>query len=62
MPIHWNYMPVLEGERSEMAHRAAARELIQAGHFRDQAQIVARYRIQLQCMRAEGKVHDRIVF
>jgi AraC-like DNA-binding protein len=41
MPIHWNYMPVLEGERSEMAHRTATTELFQAGHFHDQAQIVA---------------------
>jgi AraC-like DNA-binding protein len=41
MPIHWNYMPALEGQRSEMAHRTATRELFQAGHFRDQAQIVA---------------------
>jgi hypothetical protein len=39
--IHWNYMPALEGERSEMAHRTATSELFQAGHFHDQAQIVA---------------------
>lgn len=41
MPIHWNYIPALEGERSEMAHRTATSELFQAGHFHDQAQIVA---------------------
>jgi AraC-like DNA-binding protein len=41
MPIHWNYMPALEGERSEMAHRTATSELFQAGHFHDHAQIVA---------------------
>jgi len=41
MPIHWNYMPALEGEHSEMAHRTATSELFQAGHFHDQAQIVA---------------------
>src|SRR5262249_18735459 len=41
MPIHWNYMPALEGKRSEIAHRTADSELFQAGHFHDQAQIVA---------------------
>jgi AraC-like DNA-binding protein len=41
MPIHWNYMPALEGQRSEMALRTATIELFQAGHFHDQAQIVA---------------------
>jgi AraC-like DNA-binding protein len=41
MPIHWNYRPALDGERSEMAHRMASSELYQAGHFHDQAQIVA---------------------
>jgi AraC-like DNA-binding protein len=41
MPIHWDYMPALEGERSEMARRTAASKLFQAGHFHDQAQIVA---------------------
>jgi AraC-like DNA-binding protein len=41
MPIHWNHMPALDGERSEMAHRTATSELVQAGHFHDQAQIVA---------------------
>jgi hypothetical protein len=46
MPIHWNYysldyMPALEGERSEMAHLTVTSELFQAGHFHDQAQIVA---------------------
>src|SRR4051812_46747070 len=41
MQTHWNYRPALEGERSEMAHRTATSELLQAGHFHDQAQIVA---------------------
>jgi AraC-like DNA-binding protein len=41
MPIHWNYMRALVGERSEMAYRTATSELFQAGHFHDHAQIVA---------------------
>jgi len=41
MPSYWNYMPAPESERSEMAHRTATTELFQAGHFHDQAQIVA---------------------
>src|SRR5579864_1191756 len=41
MPIHWNYMPAPAGQGSEMAYRRPTSEPFQAGHFHDQAQIVA---------------------